>query len=315
MIFNNYNNKVYIHQPLGAAYNHTKPENKLERFAQEIIKIFEELKNAFSNLGIGGVTTPSVFNYLKTAVEGEPTDEQLQKMKADLKKMTVMYYKDYNEEAITINLENKRIKAAQERGITELHVYANQLKPYINEWKDSVKDKEITFEDFLAGKMQTDDTLAKKLIFLNVRYFNDKEREQTKVEFNKDTKQMEQIGLDFAGEKKALNNTHQPMYAFVLRPEGLYAAIKSPTKSGRIQHSSFFRSGEISSAGMMSVENGKIKSIAPHSGHYRPGNNEMKNIVLYLKNTLPPEDFKAIKIKGHWGPTPVTDWMKKQGLK
>ncbi|KAJ5172068.1 hypothetical protein N7492_004661 [Penicillium capsulatum] len=47
----------------------------------------------------------------------------------------------------------------------------------------------------------------------------------------------------------------------------IYIGIKSP---GAFQHSSFLRGGRIAAAGMLKIRDGKLRSLAPLSGHYRP---------------------------------------------
>ncbi|KAF2972169.1 hypothetical protein GQX73_g1401 [Xylaria multiplex] len=47
----------------------------------------------------------------------------------------------------------------------------------------------------------------------------------------------------------------------------LYVGIKA---SGAFQHSSFLHGGRISAAGLIKVKNGRLSSLSPLSGHYRP---------------------------------------------
>ncbi|KAJ5281731.1 hypothetical protein N7478_007103 [Penicillium angulare] len=47
----------------------------------------------------------------------------------------------------------------------------------------------------------------------------------------------------------------------------IYIGIKEP---GAFQHSSFLRGGRIAAAGMLKIRHGKLRSLAPLSGHYRP---------------------------------------------
>ena len=47
----------------------------------------------------------------------------------------------------------------------------------------------------------------------------------------------------------------------------IYTGIKT---QGAFQHSSFLHGSRVLSAGLISIQDGKLKSLSPHSGHYRP---------------------------------------------
>lgn len=47
----------------------------------------------------------------------------------------------------------------------------------------------------------------------------------------------------------------------------IYAGIK---ESGAFQHSSFLHGSRVVSAGLISIQDGQLQSLSPHSGHYRP---------------------------------------------
>jgi len=78
-------------------------------------------------------------------------------------------------------------------------------------------------------------------------------------------------------------------WIFVLRDDTLYAAPKrkrSDRNNGmkRFHHSSFFAGKAVSSAGILFInEKGVLVKLYPHSGHYRPGDNELLRILQYLK--------------------------------
>ncbi|KAJ4978066.1 hypothetical protein NE237_008846 [Protea cynaroides] len=52
---------------------------------------------------------------------------------------------------------------------------------------------------------------------------------------------------------------------------------------GRFQHSSFLAGGATSAAGRLVVENGILKAVWPHSGHYRPTEENFQEFVAFLK--------------------------------
>ncbi|KAI3434234.1 uncharacterized protein J3R85_006691 [Psidium guajava] len=57
----------------------------------------------------------------------------------------------------------------------------------------------------------------------------------------------------------------------------------SKKKKGEFQHSSFLAGGATSAAGRLVVENGSLKAVWPHSGHYRPTQENFNEFVLFLK--------------------------------
>lgn len=60
----------------------------------------------------------------------------------------------------------------------------------------------------------------------------------------------------------------------------LYVGIKD---SGAFQHSSFLQGGRISAAGLIKVKNGRLASLSPLSGHYRPPASNFRAFVRSLK--------------------------------
>ncbi|KAM0335416.1 hypothetical protein ACHAQA_000461 [Verticillium albo-atrum] len=62
----------------------------------------------------------------------------------------------------------------------------------------------------------------------------------------------------------------------------LYVGIKS---SGAFQHSSFLQGSRISSAGLIKIKDGKIKSLSPLSGHYRPPTSNFRAFIRSLRES------------------------------
>ncbi|KAH7532291.1 hypothetical protein FEM48_Zijuj04G0004200 [Ziziphus jujuba var. spinosa] len=54
-------------------------------------------------------------------------------------------------------------------------------------------------------------------------------------------------------------------------------------KKGTFQHSSFLAGGATSAAGRLVVENGILKVVWPHSGHYRPTEENFKDFISFLQ--------------------------------
>ncbi|KAF7519070.1 hypothetical protein G7054_g13225 [Neopestalotiopsis clavispora] len=61
----------------------------------------------------------------------------------------------------------------------------------------------------------------------------------------------------------------------------LYVGIKS---SGAFQHSSFLQGSRISAAGLIKIKDGRLSSLSPLSGHYRPPASNFRAFVHSLKD-------------------------------
>lgn len=62
----------------------------------------------------------------------------------------------------------------------------------------------------------------------------------------------------------------------------LYVGIK---ESGLFQHSSFLQGGRISAAGLIKIKDGRLSSLSPLSGHYRPPASNFRAFVHSLRDT------------------------------
>lgn len=60
----------------------------------------------------------------------------------------------------------------------------------------------------------------------------------------------------------------------------LYVGIK---KTGGFQHSSFLSGARVTAAGLIKVNQGKLSSLSPLSGHYRAGTMHFKAFVRKLE--------------------------------
>jgi len=81
--------------------------------------------------------------------------------------------------------------------------------------------------------------------------------------------------------KKKMRGMHK--FIYVTDHEGtLY--IHSKVK-GRFHHSSFLGGGSVCAAGAIVVNNGKMLSINPRSGHYRPGLEHFNRLLERLKQS------------------------------
>lgn len=167
----------------------------------------------------------------------------------------------------------------------EIFLYGKTLKPYVKKWMKASKSGAFkgTFQEFMEKHPDLNTLAAAK-----VRYLSPKEQKQTAVSIVNG--QLCQAGLDSTDKQsKPLPNGK---YAFVIanvpdenghsKPQ-LFAALKGDTSTGKVQHSSFARGGNVISAGTFEVgAGGKIARISNFSGHYRPTKKELFLCLDYL---------------------------------
>ncbi|RLN02227.1 hypothetical protein BBJ28_00000242 [Nothophytophthora sp. Chile5] len=88
--------------------------------------------------------------------------------------------------------------------------------------------------------------------------------------------------------------TGQEGWIFVLRDGVLYGSQKETKKIPRIHHTSFVGGECVQTAGMMVIVDGVIKTIYPHSGHYRPSEYELLVLLRFLvKNGVDLSDVEV----------------------
>ncbi|XP_072982628.1 IQ domain-containing protein IQM2-like [Typha latifolia] len=135
-------------------------------------------------------------------------------------------------------------------------------------WLDVGEGKEVNVEEHCPRL---------KLQQQCIKYLGPKEREayEVIVEDGKFIyKQCKQLLDTYEGSKDA-------KWIFVLSTSKiLYVGQK---KKGKFQHSSFLAGGATSAAGRLIVENGLLKAVWPHSGHYRPTEENFQEFMSFLK--------------------------------
>ncbi|CAM0873392.1 unnamed protein product [Alopecurus aequalis] len=138
-------------------------------------------------------------------------------------------------------------------------------------WLDVGEGKEINLESKCSRS---------KLLRQCIKYLGPKEREDYEVVIEDSKflyKKSRQI-IDTSGGPR------DAKWIFVLSTsKSLYVGQK---KKGRFQHSSFLAGGATSAAGRLVVENGTMKAIWPHSGHYRPTEENFQEFKSFLKDNL-----------------------------
>ncbi|KAG8095992.1 hypothetical protein GUJ93_ZPchr0013g36558 [Zizania palustris] len=135
-------------------------------------------------------------------------------------------------------------------------------------WLDVGEGKEVNLEDHCPRW---------KLLQQCIRYLGPKEREFYEVI-------VEDRKLLYNLSRKIVDTSDGPKDAkwiFVLSTTRvLYIGAKN---KGTFQHSSFLAGGATSAAGRLVVDNGILKAVWPHSGHYRPTEANFREFMSYLK--------------------------------
>ncbi|KAG8063241.1 hypothetical protein GUJ93_ZPchr0003g17000 [Zizania palustris] len=138
-------------------------------------------------------------------------------------------------------------------------------------WLDVGEGKEINLESKCSRS---------KLLSQCIKYLGPKEREDYEVIIEDGKflyKKSREIVDTSCGPRDA-------KWIFVLSTtKSLYVGQK---KKGKFQHSSFLAGGATSAAGRLVVENGTLKAIWPHSGHYRPTEQNFQEFKIFLNDNL-----------------------------
>lgn len=66
-------------------------------------------------------------------------------------------------------------------------------------------------------------------------------------------------------------------------------------KKGTFQHSSFLAGGATVAAGRLVVENGVLKAVWPHSGHYQPTEENFMDFLSFLREN--DVDITDVKVR------------------
>lgn len=193
-----------------------------------------------------------------------------------------MFYERYFYEGISLK---------DEAG-DELHIYGPILEQTGHEWATTAPG--ICFTDFVQAKQGWNPEFAKTIDGQNVRYFIDEERDQTQVHWVNGT--LCQIGLD--SQQGEITQVPEGVYAYVLGNEHLYITPKIVTQKGKIQHSSFLRGGPVHSAGKIKVgTNGCIEWLSNDSGHYRPTDTEVAEVLRFIQKQVDESVFEQIWVR------------------
>ncbi|XVE96200.1 hypothetical protein REPUB_Repub02eG0201100 [Reevesia pubescens] len=145
-------------------------------------------------------------------------------------------------------------------------LHCDSTQPFFY-WLDIGEGKEVNLEKCLRSKLQQQ----------CIKYLGPTEREAFEVVIRNGKIVYKQSGelLDTTGGPKDVK------WIFVLSAyKTLYVGQKS---KGTFQHSSFLAGGATLSAGRLVVEDGVLKAVWPHSGHYLPTEENFQEFMSFLQ--------------------------------
>ncbi|RDX83369.1 IQ domain-containing protein IQM2, partial [Mucuna pruriens] len=159
------------------------------------------------------------------------------------------------------------------------HRYGHNLHFYYDKWLrlDIGEGKEVNLEKCSRSKLQQQ----------CIKYLGPMERLAYEVV-------VEDGKFFYKQSGELLHTTGDDGHAkwiFVLSTsKSLYVGKKT---KGSFQHSSFLAGGATSSAGRLVIEHGVLKAVWPHSGHYRPTEENFKEFISFLEeNNVNLSDVK-----------------------
>ncbi|XP_011025156.1 PREDICTED: uncharacterized protein LOC105126104 [Populus euphratica] len=131
-------------------------------------------------------------------------------------------------------------------------------------WLDIGEGKEVNLEKCPRSKLQQQ----------CIKYLGPMERKAYEVV-------IEDGKLLYKESRELLHTTKDAKWIFVLSTSmNLYIGKKL---KGKFQHSSFLAGGVATAAGRLVVDGGVLKAVWPHSGHYRPTEQNFQDFLSFLR--------------------------------
>uniref|UniRef100_A0A7N0UDC0 IQ domain-containing protein IQM2-like n=1 Tax=Kalanchoe fedtschenkoi TaxID=63787 RepID=A0A7N0UDC0_KALFE len=182
-----------------------------------------------------------------------------------------------------LSQNNKAQKLALQHWLEAIdprHRYGHNLHFYYAKWLQS-QSREPFFYWLDLGEGKEINLIEKcprsKLQQQCIKYLGPMERRAYEIQLENGKFFRKQTGeiLDTTGGPKGAK------WIFVLSTSRiLYVGRK---QKGTFQHSSFLAGGATSAAGQLVVDNGILRAVWPHSGHYRPTEENFKDFISFLK--------------------------------
>ncbi|KAL4311432.1 hypothetical protein GQ457_01G048670 [Hibiscus cannabinus] len=174
------------------------------------------------------------------------------------------------------------------------HRYGHNLHFYYNQWLHSQCQEPFFYcrLDIGEGKeVNIEQCPRSKLQQQCIKYLGPMERKPYEIVVEDGKFIYKQTGklLQTTGENS------DSKWIFVLSTSKvLYVGMK---KKGTFQHSSFLAGGATIAAGRLVVDNGVLKAVWPHSGHYRPTEENFNDFISFLKeNNVDLTDVKMAPV-------------------
>jgi hypothetical protein len=154
------------------------------------------------------------------------------------------------------------------------HRYGANLRAYYKEWKR--RPLKVSFWEWLDDEsVQIEGIPRSKLERETVLYCaTEAERQKFALSVRN--------GLIYHDATQEIVDSGEEGWIFVLRDGIVYGSQKVTEQIPRIHHTSFVGGECVQTAGMMVIENGQIRIIYPHSGHYRPSEHELLVLLRFL---------------------------------
>ncbi|MDP1834624.1 MAG: hypothetical protein Q8K75_01730 [Chlamydiales bacterium] len=152
------------------------------------------------------------------------------------------------------------------------HILADRLRPLRDTWMESQDN--LTFPDWLA-KNHPNVSVSKQ-----VKYYDENERKNFALSIS-DSGSFVNIHAAPYDSSTAKSIPIKPgTEIFVMGPDQtIYSAAYQPSE---LHHSSFLAGGAIIGAGELKIENGELKAISNRSGHYKPNEQNLLDVLKIL---------------------------------
>ncbi|ETV71580.1 hypothetical protein H257_13049 [Aphanomyces astaci] len=154
------------------------------------------------------------------------------------------------------------------------HRYGANLRAYYKEWKRYDGPKPGFWEWLDDESIEVEGVPRTKLESETVLYCDPAERQRFELDIRH--------GMVIRKSSQEIVDTGDEGWIFVLRDGILYGSEKVTTQVPRIHHTSLVGGECVQTAGMMVVSKGTLRIIYPHSGHYRPSENELLVLMRFL---------------------------------
>lgn len=159
------------------------------------------------------------------------------------------------------------------------HRYGANLRAYYKEWKrQPMRPTKPSFWEWLDDESIEVAGVPRTKLERETVLYCDTAAERQKFALSV------QNGLIVHNATQDIVETGPEGWIFVLRDGVLYGSQKETKKIPRIHHTSFVGGECVQTAGMMVITDGVIKTIYPHSGHYRPSEYELLVLLRFLVN-------------------------------